>query len=114
MSIYRDALPRRCGFALKRRSVTHKKNRRILTAVKAASGHRHDICATGVHDGADKGNAMRLDSDIKTDVENELRFVPGLDSSHIAVAVDSGVLTLAGYVGSYGEKAGSCGCGEEG
>jgi osmotically-inducible protein OsmY len=47
---------------------------------------------------------MRSDSDIETDVENELRFTPDLDSSNIAVAVNSGVVTLAGYVGSYDEK----------
>jgi osmotically-inducible protein OsmY len=43
---------------------------------------------------------MRLDSDIKRDVEEELRSDPDIDASDIAVAVNDGVVTLAGFVRS--------------
>jgi osmotically-inducible protein OsmY len=43
---------------------------------------------------------MRLDSDIKRDVEDELRSDPDIDASDIAVAVKDGVVTLAGFVRS--------------
>jgi osmotically-inducible protein OsmY len=47
---------------------------------------------------------MRLDSDIKRDVEDELRFDPDIDSTDIAVAVRNGVVTLSGFVRSYSQK----------
>ncbi len=47
---------------------------------------------------------MRSDSDIKRDVEDELRWDPDIHSDDIAVAVKSGVVTLAGFVRSYGQK----------
>lgn len=47
---------------------------------------------------------MRSDSEIKRDVEDELRWDPGLDATDIAVTVKDGVVTLAGFVKSYGEK----------
>ena len=47
---------------------------------------------------------MRPDSDIKHDVEEELRSDPTVDSTDIAVAVKSGVVTLSGFVRSYAEK----------
>jgi osmotically-inducible protein OsmY len=47
---------------------------------------------------------MRSDSDIKRDVESELRWTPDLDTSDIAVAVKDGVVTLTGFVRSYGQK----------
>jgi osmotically-inducible protein OsmY len=47
---------------------------------------------------------MRSDSDIKRDVENELRWDPDLSSKDIAVAVKSGVVTLTGFVRSYSQK----------
>src|SRR3984957_12932576 len=43
---------------------------------------------------------MRLDSDIKRDVEDELRSDPDIDASDIAIAVNDGVVTLAGFVRS--------------
>jgi osmotically-inducible protein OsmY len=48
---------------------------------------------------------MRLDSDIKRDVEDELRFDPDIDATDIAVAVSKGVVTLSGFVRSYSQKA---------
>ena len=47
---------------------------------------------------------MRSDSDIKWDVEDELRWDPDLDATDIAVTVKSGVVTLAGFTRSYSDK----------
>lgn len=47
---------------------------------------------------------MRPDSDIKRDVEDELRWDPDVVSNDIAVAVKNGVVTLTGFVRSYGQK----------
>jgi osmotically-inducible protein OsmY len=47
---------------------------------------------------------MRSDSDIKRDVEDELRWDPDIDPTDIAVSVNSGVVTLAGFVRSYMQK----------
>lgn len=47
---------------------------------------------------------MRLDEDIKRDVEDELRSDPALDASGIAVAVTNGVVTLTGYVRSFRQR----------
>jgi osmotically-inducible protein OsmY len=47
---------------------------------------------------------MRSDSDIKRDVEEELKWDPDLDSTDIAVSVAKGVVTLAGFVKSYTHK----------
>ena len=47
---------------------------------------------------------MKSDSDIKRDVEAELRADPILDATDIAVAVKGGVVTLSGFVRTYGEK----------
>jgi osmotically-inducible protein OsmY len=47
---------------------------------------------------------MRLDADIKRDVEAELRSDPRIDATDVGVAVKSGVVTLGGFVRSYAEK----------
>jgi osmotically-inducible protein OsmY len=47
---------------------------------------------------------MRSDSDIKRDVEDELRWDPDVDSTDIAVSVKNGVVTLAGFTRSYSDK----------
>jgi osmotically-inducible protein OsmY len=47
---------------------------------------------------------MRTDSDIKRDVENELRWDPDIDAADIATAVKDQVVTLAGYVRSFSQK----------
>src|SRR5204863_8617758 len=47
------------------------------------------------------GGSMRSDSEIKRDVEDELRWDPDIDPTDIAVAVKSGVVTLTGFVRSY-------------
>src|ERR1700719_1059313 len=47
---------------------------------------------------------MRSDSDIKRDVEEELKWEPNVEATDIAVAVKNGVVTLTGYVRSYAHK----------
>jgi osmotically-inducible protein OsmY len=47
---------------------------------------------------------MRSDSDIKRDVEAELKWAPDVCETDIAVKVTSGVVTLAGYAVSAYEK----------
>ena len=47
---------------------------------------------------------MRSDSDIRRDVEDELRWDPDIDPTDIAVTVQNGVVTLAGFVRSYMQK----------
>lgn len=47
---------------------------------------------------------MRSDSDIKRDVEAELKWEPDIDPTDVAVAVKSGVVTLTGFVRSYTQK----------
>jgi osmotically-inducible protein OsmY len=47
---------------------------------------------------------MKSDSELKKDVEDELRWDPDIDATDIAVSVKSGVVTLAGFVRSYSEK----------
>jgi osmotically-inducible protein OsmY len=47
---------------------------------------------------------MRLDSDIKRDVEDELRWDPDIDATDIGVAAHNGIVTLAGFVRSYAQR----------
>ena len=47
---------------------------------------------------------MRTVSDIKRDVESELKWDPDIDASDIGVAVKNGVVTLSGFVRSYTQK----------
>ena len=47
---------------------------------------------------------MRLDSDIRRDVEDELRWDPDIDATDIAVAVNNGVVALTGFVRSYSQR----------
>ena len=47
---------------------------------------------------------MRSDEEIERDVEAELQWSPDLDSTNIAVAVKSGVVTLSGVVKSYEDQ----------
>jgi osmotically-inducible protein OsmY len=47
---------------------------------------------------------MKSDIDIKRDVEEELRLNPDLDTTDVAVAVKSGVVSLSGFVRSYSQK----------
>jgi osmotically-inducible protein OsmY len=47
---------------------------------------------------------MRLDADIKRDVEDEIRWDPDIDATDIGVAVHNSVVTLSGFVRSYAQK----------
>ena len=47
---------------------------------------------------------MKSDADVRTDVENELRWDPNLDATDVVVAVRDGVVTLTGFVRSFNEK----------
>src|SRR3984893_7538598 len=47
---------------------------------------------------------MRTDSEIKKDVEDELRWDPDIDATDVAVAVHNGVVALTGFVRSYMQK----------
>jgi osmotically-inducible protein OsmY len=47
---------------------------------------------------------MRSDSDIRRDVEDELRWDPDIDDTDIAVNVNNGIVTLAGFIRSYVQK----------
>jgi osmotically-inducible protein OsmY len=48
---------------------------------------------------------MRLDADIKRDVEDQLNWEPTIEATDIGVAVHNGVVTLTGFVKSYLHKA---------
>jgi osmotically-inducible protein OsmY len=47
---------------------------------------------------------MKSDSEIKNDVDAELRWNPDINETDIATKVNDGVVTLTGFVGSYFEK----------
>jgi osmotically-inducible protein OsmY len=47
---------------------------------------------------------MKSDSEIKRNVEAELKWDPDIDATDIAVAVKDGVVTLMGFVRSYTQK----------
>jgi osmotically-inducible protein OsmY len=47
---------------------------------------------------------IRTDSEIKRDVEDELKYDAGVDSTDIGVAVKNGVVTLTGFIRSYSQK----------
>jgi osmotically-inducible protein OsmY len=47
---------------------------------------------------------IRTDSEIKRDVEDELRYDAGVDSTDIGVAVKNGVVSLTGFARSYSQK----------
>ena len=47
---------------------------------------------------------MRSDSDIRRDVEDELRWDPDIDDTDIAMNVNNGIVTLAGFIRSYVQK----------
>jgi osmotically-inducible protein OsmY len=44
------------------------------------------------------------DTSLRQDIIDELDFEPSVNAAHIGVAVDDGVVTLTGHVGSYVEK----------
>jgi osmotically-inducible protein OsmY len=47
---------------------------------------------------------MRTDSEVKRDVEDELKYDASVDSSDIGVSVKNGVVALTGFVRGYSQK----------
>jgi osmotically-inducible protein OsmY len=47
---------------------------------------------------------IRTDSEIKRDVEDELKYDAGVDSTDIGVSVKNGVVSLTGFARSYSQK----------
>ncbi|HXG08191.1 MAG TPA: BON domain-containing protein [Gemmataceae bacterium] len=47
---------------------------------------------------------MKTDSELKRDVEDELKWEPSVNEAHIGVSVKDGIVTLTGHVSSYAEK----------
>lgn len=47
---------------------------------------------------------MKTDTDIRNDVEAELKWSPDVDETDIAVKVKDGEVTITGYTGSYSER----------
>jgi len=47
---------------------------------------------------------MKSDSELKRDVESELKWEPRVNEAHIGVTANGGVITLTGHVPSYAEK----------
>lgn len=47
---------------------------------------------------------MTSDHQLRQDVLDELDFEPSVNASHIGVGANTGVITLTGFVSSYGEK----------
>jgi osmotically-inducible protein OsmY len=50
---------------------------------------------------------MKSDSELKRDVQNELKWEPSVNEAHIGVTVKDGVVTLTGHTPSYAEKYGA-------
>ena len=50
---------------------------------------------------------MKMDSEIKRDVEEELEWAPNVRHDDVAVAVKDGVVELAGYAPSYADRWGA-------
>ena len=47
---------------------------------------------------------MKSDSEVKSDVEDEIRYDPFIDSTDIALSVKNGVVSLTGYACNYSQK----------
>lgn len=47
---------------------------------------------------------MKTDAQLKKDVEAELDWDPSINAAHVGVAVQDGVVTLAGHLGTFAEK----------
>jgi len=50
------------------------------------------------------GIAMKTDTELQQDVMNELKWEPTIKATEIGVGVTDGVVTLSGYVDTFGEK----------
>lgn len=54
---------------------------------------------------AEKGNGMKTDIALQTDILEELKFEPSVNAAHIGVTVKEGIVTLSGHVSSFAEKS---------
>jgi osmotically-inducible protein OsmY len=54
--------------------------------------------------GAAKQESVMGALQLQKDILDELEFEPSVNAAHIGVAVEAGVVTLSGHVGSYAEK----------
>jgi hypothetical protein len=52
----------------------------------------------------ESANNLKLDSEIKDDIQSELFWSPFVDSDQVTVAVDDGTATLTGTVDSWSER----------
>jgi osmotically-inducible protein OsmY len=75
---------------------------RELTTINAGVPKSVMLGCTDLQQRGDE--AMRTDSEIKRDVEEELNWDADLASTDIGVSVNSGVVTLSGFVHSYFKK----------
>lgn len=50
----------------------------------------------------------RSDAELRKNVEDELSWLPSVNSNHIGVSVDDGAVTLTGHVESYPQKVLAC------
>jgi osmotically-inducible protein OsmY len=94
------------SLAVGRRLENHQfgSDRVNLTNIKALTDFAAQNCMAGRRMSRRRGGQMRIDSEIKRDVEAELQSDPTIDATDIAVAVKNGVVTLTGFVRSYSEK----------
>ena len=47
---------------------------------------------------------MKTDSDLQSNVQEELKWWPGVNEAHIGVTAKDGVVSLTGHVEHYAEK----------
>jgi osmotically-inducible protein OsmY len=47
---------------------------------------------------------MKTDSEVKRNVEDEIKYDPFVDSTDIALSVTNGVVSLTGYAADYTQK----------
>ena len=47
---------------------------------------------------------MKTDSELQQDVMDELKWEPSIEAAEVGVSVRDGVVTLSGYVDSYGKR----------
>jgi osmotically-inducible protein OsmY len=67
--------------------------------------HRHLVSRTSSRHGSrSERNAMKTDAQLKKDVQAELEWDPSINAAHVGVAVQEGVVTLSGHLGSFAEK----------
>jgi osmotically-inducible protein OsmY len=80
---------------------------RKLTAIKASLPESiilSTASAPNWNPRQQRRSIMRTDSEVKRDVEDELKYDPDVDATDIGVSVKNGVVSLTGFVGSYNQR----------